>query len=167
MLLGWIFKWNVDLLLLSFESRVTILKQYGCYKKFIFILLHNLVKFVFSVVDICNKSQMSILLMLLINDYDGLWLWWKWLLIQTLLLCVWFLKTSMNVKLVTTPVQQNKSVSISREGTLAWILYNVTHLTLSLVTSKLCFFFLISAIQEPGSRQIQVYLRSALRDYSS
>lgn len=46
------------------------------------------------------------------------------------------LKISMNVTLVTTPVQQHKYVSISREATRAWILYSVTLLTSKLVTSK-------------------------------
>lgn len=55
------------------------------------------------------------------------------------------LKISMNVTLVTTPVQQNKYVSISREATHAWILYSVTLLTSKLVTSEFfcsCVFFL-------------------------
>lgn len=46
------------------------------------------------------------------------------------------LKISMNVTLVTTPVQQHKYVSISREALHAWILYSVTLLTSKLVTSK-------------------------------
>ena len=46
------------------------------------------------------------------------------------------LKISMNVTLVTTPVQQHKYVSISREATHAWILYSVTLLTSKLVTSE-------------------------------
>lgn len=46
------------------------------------------------------------------------------------------LKISMNVTLVTTPVQQHKYVSISREALHAWILYSVTLLTSKLVTSE-------------------------------
>lgn len=46
------------------------------------------------------------------------------------------LKISMNVTLVTTPVQQHKYVSISREALNAWILYSVTLLTSKLVTSE-------------------------------
>lgn len=46
------------------------------------------------------------------------------------------LKISMNVTLVTTPVQQHKYVSISREAIHAWILYSVTLLTSKLVTSE-------------------------------
>lgn len=52
----------------------------------------------------------------------------------------------MNVTLVTTPVQQNKYVSISREATHAWILYSVIHLTLKLVTSECSSVHLHTAI---------------------
>ncbi|XP_029349260.1 fibulin-5 isoform X2 [Echeneis naucrates] len=45
---------------------------------------------------------------------------------------------AMNVTLVTTPVQQHKYVSISREATHAWILYSVTLLTSKLVTISAC-----------------------------
>lgn len=45
----------------------------------------------------------------------------------------------MNVTLVTTPVQQHKYVSISREAIHAWILYSVTLLTSKSVTSELLF----------------------------
>lgn len=44
----------------------------------------------------------------------------------------------MNVTLVTTPVQQNKYVSISREATHAWILYSAPSPTSKLATSE-CF----------------------------
>lgn len=55
------------------------------------------------------------------------------------------LKISMNVTLVTTPVQQNKYVSISREATHAWILYSVTLPTSKSVTSE--FFPLVCFLQ--------------------
>lgn len=52
------------------------------------------------------------------------------------------LKISMNVTLVTTPVQQHKYVSISREAIHAWTLYSVTLLTSKLVTSE---YFILCA----------------------
>lgn len=52
-----------------------------------------------------------------------------------LVVCL-ILKISMNVTLVTTPVQQNKYVSISREATHAWILYSAPLPTSKLVTSE-------------------------------
>lgn len=58
-------------------------------------------------------------------------------ILTDLVVCL-ILKISMNVTLVTTPVQQNKYVSISREATHAWILYSAPLPTSKLVTSECC-----------------------------
>lgn len=76
----------------------------------------------FSMVILLQKLLLLMMLMMVINP--------------TFIVVCLILKTSMNVTLVTTRVQQHKCVSISREGLHAWTLYNVTHLTLNLVTSE-------------------------------
>uniref|UniRef100_A0A3B3E0P4 Fibulin 5 n=1 Tax=Oryzias melastigma TaxID=30732 RepID=A0A3B3E0P4_ORYME len=59
-----------------------------------------------------------------------------WTLSLTLTVVCLISKISMNVTLVTTPVQQNKYVSISREATHAWVRYSVSLLTWRSLTSE-------------------------------
>lgn len=74
-----------------------------------------------------SESCFFLLLFIVVVDDDNVW--------TDLVVCL-ILKISMNVTLVTTPVQQNKYVSISREATHAWILYSAPLHTSKLVTSE-------------------------------
>lgn len=78
------------------------------------------------------------------------------------------LKISMNVTLVTTPVQQHKYVSISREALHAWILYSVTLLTSKLVTSEYVILWVcLQLCSVSHSRHILLNWNSRLPPLSS